>query len=59
VVSVSELFESFTELYICVIARRVMSSAVRGLGETVEKQMVGNKQMNRYLLRNGSSQTLV
>jgi hypothetical protein len=27
---------------------------VRGLGETVEKQMVGNKQMNHYLLRNGS-----
>jgi len=26
---------------------------VRGLGETVEKQMVGNKQMNHYLLRNG------
>jgi len=28
---------------------------VRGLGETVEKQMVGNKQMNHYLLRNGSA----
>jgi hypothetical protein len=28
---------------------------VRGLGETVEKQMVGNKQMNHYLLRNGYS----
>jgi hypothetical protein len=32
---------------------------VRGLGETVEKQMAGIKTMNHHLLRNGIDKPLM